>query len=140
MAYNIGGLIEATDYNGFVSTTVGANVNAFWGTGTSSAGYGQTALSTVSTGGTVTATVWASLVNTIAAAANHQGTSITSRVAPVVGNTISILPRGVLLCTAAFRPLQALSGRLAQCAGPDAQAAQLAGRSHREHAHRDDGR
>lgn len=91
MAYTLGSLIEATDYNGFVSTTPGANVNAFWGTGTTSAGYGQAALSTVSAGGTVTATQWASLVNTIAAAANHQGTTITSRVAPVAGNVISVL-------------------------------------------------
>jgi hypothetical protein len=91
MTYVSGGLIEATDYNGFVSTTAGANVNATWGTGTTSAGYGQTALSTVSTGGTVTATQWASLVNTISSMAAHQGTTITARTAPVTGNTISIL-------------------------------------------------
>lgn len=91
MTYTSGSLIEAVDYNGFVSTTAGANVNATWGTGTTSAGYGQTALSTVSTGGTVTATQWASLVNTIASMANHQGTTITARTAPVTGNTISIL-------------------------------------------------
>ena len=91
MTYNVGGLIEATDYNGFVSTTVGANVNATWGTGTTSAGYGQTALSTVAAGSTVTATAWASLVNTVAAMANHQGTTITSRSAPVTGNTITVL-------------------------------------------------
>lgn len=86
MAYVSGSLIEATDYNGFVSTTVGANVNATWNTS-----YGQTALSTVSTGGTVTATQWATLVNTISSMAAHQGTTITSRTAPVTGNTISIL-------------------------------------------------
>lgn len=86
MTYTSGSLIEATDYNGFVSTTVGANVNATWNTS-----YGQTAISTVSTGGTVTATQWATLVNTIAATANHQGTAFTSRTAPVTGNTISIL-------------------------------------------------
>lgn len=91
MTYSVGGLIEATDYNGFVSTNVGANVNATWGAGTSSAGYGQTALSTVAAGATVTATAWASLVNTIAAMANHQGTTITARSAPVTGNTISVL-------------------------------------------------
>lgn len=91
MTYNVGGLIEATDYNGFVSTNVGANVNATWGTGTTSAGYGQTALSTVAAGSTVTATAWASLVNTVAAMANHQGTTITSRSAPVTGNTITVL-------------------------------------------------
>lgn len=91
MTYSAGGLIQATDYNGFVSTTAGANVNATWSTGTTSAGYGQTAIATVSAAGTVTATQWASLVNTIASMASHQGTTITSRTAPTTGTTISIL-------------------------------------------------
>ena len=91
MTYSAGGLIEATDYNGFVSTTSNANVNDIWGTGSTDKGYGQTALSTVSAGGTVTATQWASLVNTISSIASHQGTTITSRTAPVAGNTITIL-------------------------------------------------
>ena len=91
MTYVAGGLIQATDYNGFVSTTAGANVNATWSTGTTSAGYGQSALATVSAAGTVTATQWASLVNTISSMAAHQGTTITSRSAPVTGGTIAIL-------------------------------------------------
>lgn len=91
MTYTAGGLIQATDYNGFVSTTANANVNDIWATGSSDKGYGQTAMSTVSAGGTVTATQWASLVNNISSMASHQGTSITSRVAPVAGNTITIL-------------------------------------------------
>ena len=91
MTYSSAGLIQATDYNGFVSTTAGANINATWSTGTTSAGYGQTAISTVSALGTVTATQWASLVNTVSSMASHQGTTITSRTAPVTGNTISIL-------------------------------------------------
>jgi hypothetical protein len=33
MTYVSGGLIQATDYNGFVSTTASANVNDVWGTG-----------------------------------------------------------------------------------------------------------
>lgn len=91
MTYVSGQLIQATDYNGFVSTTVGANVNATWSTGTTDAGYGQSALTTVSALGTVTATQWASLVNTISSMASHQGTTITSRVAPTTGATINIL-------------------------------------------------
>jgi len=91
MTYVSTGVIQATDYNGFVSTTAGANVNATWGTGTTSAGYGQTAVSSVSALGTVTATNWASLVNTIASMGSHQGTAITARTAPVTGNTVSIL-------------------------------------------------
>lgn len=91
MTYSLGGLIEATDYNGFASTSAGANVNDIWGTGATDKGYGQSALSTVSVAGTVTATQWASLVNTISNIGSHQGTTITSRTAPVVGNTISVL-------------------------------------------------
>lgn len=91
MTYTLGSLIEASDYNGFVSTTPGANINATWGTGSTSAGYGQVELTTVSAGGTVTATQFATLVNTIASMANHQGTTITSRTAPVAGNVIAIL-------------------------------------------------
>lgn len=91
MTYTVGGLIQATDYNGFVSTTANANVNDIWGTGSSDKGYGQTALATVSAAGTITATQWASLVNTISSMASHQGTTITSRTAPVAGNTITIL-------------------------------------------------
>jgi len=85
MTYTAGSIIVATDYNGFVSTS-GNNVNATW-----NSTYGQTALGTVSAGGTVTATQWASLVNTISNMASHQPTSITSRSAPTAGTTISIL-------------------------------------------------
>jgi len=91
MTYSIGGLIQAADYNGFVANTVGANVNGIWGAGSTDSGYGQTAVDTVSTAGTITATQWASLVNTISSIASHQGTSITARSAPVAGNTITIL-------------------------------------------------
>lgn len=91
MTYSVGGLIEATDYNGFVSTSSGANLNATWGTAISGQGYGQGNVATVSAGGSVTATQWADLVNKISSAASHQGTSITARTAPVAGNTIAIL-------------------------------------------------
>ena len=91
MTYASAGLIQAADYNGFVTLTAGANVNATWSTGTTSAGYGQTAISSVSASGVVTAVNWASLVNTIASMASHQGTAITARTAPVTGNTVSIL-------------------------------------------------
>jgi hypothetical protein len=86
MTYSVGGLIQATDYNGFVSTNVSANVNATWNTT-----YGQTALSTVSAGGIVTATQWATLNGTVTSMANHQNTTITSRTNPAAGNTIAIL-------------------------------------------------
>ena len=86
MTYSSGGLIQATDYNGFVSTTANANINATW-----NSTYGQTALSTVATGATISATQWATLNSTISSMATHQGTTITSRTNPVAGNTISVL-------------------------------------------------
>jgi hypothetical protein len=45
----------------------------------------------VSAGGTVTATQWADLVNRISSIGSHTGVTITSRTAPVAGNTITIL-------------------------------------------------
>jgi hypothetical protein len=90
MTYTTGSLIEAVDYNGFVSTN-GANVNGIWSTGAATAGYGETALSTVSAGGTITATQWSTLNSRISSMASHQGTTITNRTNPVTGATIAIL-------------------------------------------------
>jgi hypothetical protein len=91
MTYTVGGVIQAADYNGFVSTTSGANVNDVWGTGSSDSGWGQTPINTVSSGGIVTATQWASLVNTLTSMGSQTNTTITSRTAPVAGNVIAIL-------------------------------------------------
>jgi hypothetical protein len=92
MTYTSGGLIQATDYNGFANDTAGANVNGVWGVGATDAGYGQsTTLSTVAAGATVTATQWSSLNSRISSMASHQGTTITSRTNPVAGNLIQIL-------------------------------------------------
>jgi hypothetical protein len=92
MTYSSGGLIQATYYNGFVNNNSGANINATWGqTATSTSGYGQVTIGSVSAGDTVSATQWATLVNTITSAANHQGTSITARSAPTAGSTITAL-------------------------------------------------
>lgn len=91
MTYTSGGLIQATDYNGFVSTNASANVNDVWSTGASDKGWGQSALATVSATNTVTATQWASLVNTIASMGSQTGTTITARSAPTAGSTIGIL-------------------------------------------------
>ena len=86
MTYSAGSLIQSTDYNGFVSTTAGANINATWNTA-----YGQTALSTVAAAATISATQWATLNSTISSMASHQGTTITSRTNPIAGNLISVL-------------------------------------------------
>lgn len=92
MTYTSGGLIEATDYNGFVSNTANANVNDIWGPGpTTDKGWGQSTLSTVAATNTITATQWATLVNTITSMGAHTGTTITARSAPTAGQTIGIL-------------------------------------------------
>ena len=91
MTYTVGSLIQAADYNGFVSTNVGANVNNVWATGSTTSGYGQAALSNVAAAGTVTATQWAGLVNNIQSMASHTGATTTARTAPVAGNTITVL-------------------------------------------------
>jgi len=90
MAYSVGNVIQATDFNGFVSTN-SANINGQWGTGSAGFGWGQTAISTVSPGGTVTATNWSSLVNTLTAMGGQTGTALTSRSAPTAGGIVSIL-------------------------------------------------
>jgi len=91
MTYSQGSLIVATDYNGFANDTAGANVNSIWATGTTDAGYGQSALATVAATDTITATQWAGLVNNISSIASHQGTTITARAAPVAADVINIL-------------------------------------------------
>lgn len=91
MTYTSGGLIEATDYNGFVNNTVNANVNSVWAAGTGDRGWGQSALATVASTNTITATQWASLVNTLTSMGGQTGTTITARTAPTAGTTIGIL-------------------------------------------------
>ena len=90
MAYSTGGIIEATDYNTFVGNTT-AGLNRVWGQGAGDAGWGQTSISTVSQGGTVTATQWATLVANLATSGSQTSSTITSRTQPVAGNIISVL-------------------------------------------------
>ena len=86
MTYSSGGLIDAADYNGFQ-----ANLNAIWSTSSGDAGWGQTAISSVASAGTVTATNWATLVNNLSTTGAQSTTTITSRTAPVTGNVVAIL-------------------------------------------------
>lgn len=90
MTYALGGLIQATDLNGFVSTG-SPNFNNIWSTGSSDAGYGQTAVSTVTAGTTVSFNPWNTLITNMASAAAHQGTTITAITPPVAGNTVAYL-------------------------------------------------
>jgi hypothetical protein len=89
MTYASGGLIQATDYNNLIN---GSNqLNTVWNVGSGSAGYGQTAVSAVSASGTVTATQWASLVNTLNNARLHQSGAGSGISAPTAGTTIAWL-------------------------------------------------
>ena len=90
MTYSVGGLIQAADYNGFVNDSAN-NINKVWSTGTGDSGWGQTAISTVSAGGTVTATQWATLVANLATAGTQTSSTLTARTQPVAGNTITVL-------------------------------------------------
>ena len=91
MTYSTGNIVLASDFNGFVSTNSGANLNDFWGTGSGDLGWGQTAVGTVSTGGTVTATNWASLINNLASSGSQTNTTLTSRTTPTAGSLVSAL-------------------------------------------------
>ena len=96
MTYSSGSSIQSADYNGFVGPTAsggtaGANINDIWGAGSGDKGYGQTAVSNSSVAGTITATQWASLVNTLSSLGTQTNTTITARSAPTAGSTIGIL-------------------------------------------------
>ena len=87
MTYSQSGLIESTDYN-----TRAANVNALWGAGSGSNGYGQsTTLSNVSVSGTVSAANWASLVARVDSMRNHQSAISSGITQPSAGDTVTFL-------------------------------------------------
>jgi hypothetical protein len=94
MSYSQGGLITASDYNNIVGTSPSSTtnqINTVWAAGYGNAGYGQTALAQVSTGGTVTATQWATAVNTLNTMLTHQSGSGSGIGAPTAGGIIAYL-------------------------------------------------
>lgn len=94
MTYSQGGLIQATDYNGFVGTSPSSTsnqINTVWAVGNGQYGYGQTSLSQVSSAGTITAAQWASAINTLNSIKTHQTGSGTGIGAPTAGTLISYL-------------------------------------------------
>lgn len=94
MTYSTGGLIQASDFNtraGDANATSSGSVNAVWATGGGTGGYGQTAVANVVAGGSVAASNWSSLVNTVSNIGQHQGTGILSMPAPAVGGSINYL-------------------------------------------------
>ena len=91
MTYITNGLIQATDYNNFANGAQGNSIGNVWAVGGGDAGWGQSNIANVAAAGTVTATQWATLVNNITTAGQQTGQTLTSRTAPVAGNTIAIL-------------------------------------------------
>jgi hypothetical protein len=98
MAYQQGGVITYTDYNNLVGTNPSSAkgiLNSVWGTGSGDIGYGQTAVTqSAATGGTVSATQWATLINSINNASKHQsaGGANPAQIGTVSpGNTIQYL-------------------------------------------------
>ena len=94
MSYSQGGKIDAADYNTFIGSSPSSTtntINTVWAVGSGSAGYGQTALSSVSAGGTVTATQWASLINTLNSIRTHQTGSGSGISAVTAGAKIDYL-------------------------------------------------
>jgi hypothetical protein len=92
MSYAQFGTIQATDFNTLVGTnpnTTSGTLNTVWSTGGTTAGYGQTAVATVSAGATVGASEWANLTGKTSNSASHQGTSITAVTTPVAGATVT---------------------------------------------------
>lgn len=77
MTYAANGLIEASDYNGFVATNT-PNFNGIWSTGAGNSGYGQTALATKTSGNLILAADWSNLLSNIIKSASHQGTTLSS--------------------------------------------------------------
>jgi len=98
MTYASGQLITTAEYNNFVGPSVGTSNNALntvWATGNGQYGYGQTAVSQSATSaGLVTATQWASLINTINAANRHQSNAATALTVPTSA-TLNIAQSGL---------------------------------------------
>ena len=92
MAYTAGDTILDDEYNAFVNNSSSPfGYNHFAGTGSTVYGLGQSAISTVSAGGTVNASEWNALMTGITNIANHTNDTITSRSAVSSGDSIAIL-------------------------------------------------
>ena len=94
MAYSQGGLIAASDYNTIVGTSPSSTantINTVWAVGNGQYGYGQTAISQVSSAGLVTATQWATAINNLNSIRTHQSGSGTGIGAPTSGSLATYL-------------------------------------------------
>ena len=93
MAYVAGNTILDDEYNNFVNDLTGPtnfSINHIFGTGSGVYGMGQSAVSTVSAGNTITAAQWNSLWTAMTNMANHTNDTITSAASVSTGDTIAI--------------------------------------------------
>lgn len=91
MAYTAGDPILDDEYNTFVNSSSSPyGYNHFAGTGSGAYGLGQSTISTVAAGNTITAAQWNSLWTAMDNIANHTNDTLTSTAAVSTGNTIAI--------------------------------------------------
>lgn len=95
MAYTAGDTILDDEYNNFLSevdnVTEVYGINHTAGTGAGAYGLGQTALSTVAAGNTITAAQWNSLFTAMNNTANHTNDTITSTTSKAAGDAIAVI-------------------------------------------------
>lgn len=94
MTYSSGGLIQASDFNALVGSSPSSTantINTIWGIGNGNKGYGQTAVAQVGVGNTVTATQWATAINTLNNIYAHQSNTSSGLSAPTAGSVITYL-------------------------------------------------
>ena len=109
MAYQAGDPILDDEYNDFVGkATSPFGYNHFAGTGALEYGLGQSAISTVSAGGTINASQWNSLFTGLSNLANHTNVSLTSTTAVSAGDAIAI--KGALITDIAAMASQVALG------------------------------
>jgi hypothetical protein len=91
MAYTAGDPILDNEYNTFVNSSSSPyGYNHFAGTGSGEYGLGQSTITTVAAGNTITAAQWNSLWTAMDNIANHTNDTLTSTAAVSTGNTIAI--------------------------------------------------
>jgi len=91
MAYSAGDSILDDEYNAFVNSSSSPfGYNHFAGTGEGEHGLGQSAIATVSAGGTINASQWNSLFTGLANVSNHTNVALSSTTAVSAGDAIAI--------------------------------------------------
>ena len=91
MAYSAGDTILDDEYNAFVGNSSSPfGLNHFAGTGELQYGLGESAVATVSAGGTIQASEWNALFTGMTTIAGHTADTLTSRSAVSAGDSIAI--------------------------------------------------